>query len=305
MGFIGKMGATMNKSVLTAVVLGITLSIGSAGVARSTFSDETGSAERIQSAEYLRIYSQEVAAAACFLYNDIEASVSAALLMETIEGFDLHIDALLNGNTTLGIIGGEERRKTIVELEATRETWTPISEAAKSLLDDPRDTEAVTIIKSENSTLFEMTDLLVSNLESEYSNPTEIIQADVLAIEIVGRQAMMSQKIAKYACQVYSGDASQEVLSGLDESIGIYEASLSALIEGMPEVGIRPAPTPEIEAALLLVQADWSETRPALEALLSGNTLSRTQLVELYRHLVTEMYELEQIGEAYVRYSKR
>ncbi|MEL6408902.1 MAG: hypothetical protein AAFN76_03415 [Pseudomonadota bacterium] len=44
------------------------------------FTEDSGDAERIECAEYLRIYTQEVAAAACFLYNDIDKDTRLDLL---------------------------------------------------------------------------------------------------------------------------------------------------------------------------------------------------------------------------------
>ncbi len=270
----------------------------------STLAGDTGSAERIESAEYLRVYSQEVAAAACYLYNDIEAELSVEMLEETITGFDLHIDALLHGNEELGIIGGEPRRKTIIKMEEVKSAWMPISLAAKALAENPRDTDAVQVIKAENMALFELTHVLVSDLEGEYSNPAELMQSDVLTLEIVGRQAMMSQKIAKFACQMFTGDTSEQVKAGLKEAIRLYEVSLNALINGMPEVGIQPAPTEEIKTALTHVLEDWHEMRPELEGLLNGEEMSRDRQIELYRHMIDEMHELEEVAHAYVVFSK-
>lgn len=270
----------------------------------SSLAEDTGGAERIESAEYLRVYTQEVAAAACYLFNDVEMDLSAKMLNETVTGFDKHLDALLNGNEALGIIGGEQKRKTIAKLEEIKTSWAPISTAAQALLEDPENRDAVAVIKAGNMPLFEKTHILVSDMEAEYSNPAELMQSDVITLEIVGRQAMMSQKIAKYACQIFTGDTSEQVLKGFRDSIGLYEISLDALINGMPQVGIQPAPTSEIATSLTDVLEDWKEMRPALDALLEGQASSRDQQVSLYTHMVDEMHKLEEIAHLYVEYSK-
>ena len=270
----------------------------------ATLSEDTGSAERIESADFLRIYTQEIAAAACYLYNGIESDLSLELLKEARHGFDLHLDALLNGNEALGIIGGEQRRKTVVELEEILSLWKPFAAATDALMANPNDGDAVHVIKSRNVTLFEKTDHLVSTVEGEYSNPAELLQSDVLTLEIVGRQAMMSQKIAKFACQIFTGDGSQEVAKGLSDAMRIYDVSLNALLNGMPEVGVIPAPTPEIRQALTEVLNDWEKTRPDLDTLLSTGTLSREKQIELFQHMSDEMHDLEKIAHKYVVFSK-
>ncbi|SHG67590.1 type IV pili methyl-accepting chemotaxis transducer N-terminal domain-containing protein [Marivita hallyeonensis] len=272
--------------------------------AAATFAEDTGSAERIESAEMLRTYTQEVAAAACFLYNDIDQTLSSKLMTEARAGFDKHIDALLNGNEELGIIGGEERRKTIVQLEDIRTAWGPIATATDTLLSKHDDDAAVSVIKSGNMPLFEMTNKLVSEMEGQYSDPAVLMQSDVLTLEIVGRQATMTQMIAKNACKIFSGNQSEDVRAELKQSMELYEVSLNALINGMPEVGIAPAPTEEIETALNGVLSDWQKMRPTFDTLLETGAMERDTQVEIFQHMASEMYELEDITHKYTIFSK-
>ena len=266
----------------------------------ATFAEDTGDVVRIESAEYLRTYSQEVAAAACYLYNDIDASLSRELLIEARQGFDKKWNALMNGDETLGIIGGEQRKKTIVKLESVNAVWSDMAQAVDALTANPSDSAAVNIIKSTNMELFELTDLLVTEVSAQYSNPSVLVQADALKLELVGRQAMMSQKIAKDACKIFTGNESPEIKENLSTSKAIYEATLGALLNGMPELGIQPAPTPEIASALETIQADWSSVRPILDTLVAGGMVERDQQVYLFKHLVEEMVRLEDLSHSYV-----
>lgn len=268
-----------------------------------SYAEDTGSAERIESGEYLRTYSQEIAAAACFLYNGVEVDLSQELLTEAREGFDLHLDALMNGNEDLGIIGGERRRKTFVKLQAIGEKWTPMAEAVDRLLEAHDDPVSIATIKSENLVLLDMTDILVSDLEGQYADPAELLQVDVLMLEVVGRQAMMTQKIAKNACKIWSGNDSAEVRDDLTESVSIYEVSLNALLHGMPEVGLLPAPTEEIASDLSHLLTDWSEIRPTVDSVMSGS-VERDELISLFRHMADEMHKLEELAHKYVVFSK-
>jgi hypothetical protein len=269
----------------------------------ASYAEDTGSAERIESGEYLRTYSQEIAAAACFLYNGVDVDLSTELLTEAREGFDLHLDALMNGNEDLGIIGGERRRKTFVKLQAIGEKWTPMAEAVDRLLETHDDPMSIATIKSENVVLLDMTDILVSDLEGQYADPAELLQVDVLMLEVVGRQAMMTQKIAKNACKIWSGNDSAEVRDDLTESVSIYEVSLNALLHGMPEVGLLPAPTEEIASGLSHLLADWSQIRPTVDSVMNGN-VERDELISLFRHMADEMHKLEELAHKYVVFSK-
>lgn len=270
----------------------------------SEYVEETGDVLRIESADLLRTYSQEVAAAACFYYNDIDATLSRELLEEARAGFDKHHDALLNGNEAIGIIGGEKRKKTIAELQQIGAFWSDMRDAVDSLLADQKDSAAVNVIKAKNLELFEMTDTLAAHLEGQYANPNELLQSDAILIEIVGRQAMMTQKIAKNACKIFTGNDSAEIKDHLSGSMSIYEASLDALMNGMPQLGIQAAPTPEISKGLSQVMSDWKETRPVLEKIVSGESVDRDAQVYLFRHMAEEMIRLEEIAYQYVEFSK-
>ncbi len=268
-----------------------------------SFAPDTGDAIRIESAEYLRTYSQEIAAAACFLYNDIDAEFSAELLREARKGFDLRLNALLNGNEALGIIGGEQRRKTLVEIEAVQSSWAEISGSVDALLADSSNSAAVATIKAQNMPLFHKTDRLVTIVEGQYANPAVITQANVMLLELVGRQAMMTQKIAKDACKIFTGEASAEIADTLQKSVQVYDATLYALRNGMPQLGIQPAPTPEIDAALASIQNDWGKVSPIIERLVAGETIDRETQIFLFRHMVEEMVRLEDISHKYANYS--
>ncbi len=266
----------------------------------ATFGEDTGDVIRIEAAEYLRTYSQEVAAAACFLYNDIDTPLSRELLIEAREGFDKKWNALMNGDETLGIIGGEQRKKTIVKLEKIDAVWTDMAGAVDDLVADRSNSAAVDLIKATNLTLFDMTDLLVTEVSAQYSNPSVLVQADALKLELVGRQAMMTQKIAKDACKVFTGNESAEIKDNLSTSKSIYEATLNALLHGLPELGIQPAPTPDIAASLEAIQADWATVRPILDTLVAGGSVDRDSQVFLFKHMVEEMVRLEDLSHAYV-----
>ena len=270
----------------------------------ANFINDTGSVERIESGEHLRIYSQQVAAAACFFYNGIDTEHSAEIMNEARTGFDVHLAALTNGDETLGIIGGEERRKTIVQLEEIKALWSEMAQSVDALMTSSDDSSAVNVIKDQNMPLFELTNILVSDLEGQYANPVELTQADVLTIEIVGRQAALTQVIAKNACKIWSGRDSAEILQDLDSAISVYETSLNALLNGMPEVGLAPAPTDEIAAGLTQVLTDWSEIRPIIDAI-KGGSISEADLTYLFRHMADEMHTLEDVTHQYVLLSKK
>ena len=223
---------------------------------QASFVDDTGAANRIIAGDLLRTLSQEIPAAVCHLHNDIDVEEATALLASSVARFDATILALLNGNESMGIIGGETRRKTIAELENLIVDWAPIHDAALAVITDPTDATAAAIVYGSTDTMFEKTYHLLSNLEGEYAIPTEVLQADIMLLEVSGRMAAMTQRMAYEACRIWSGETSDELVSDLEMTVQVFEASMNALRGGLPELGIQPAPTPEISAGLDDVASD-------------------------------------------------
>lgn len=303
------------RSVLTALTIAITIAAPVTAktaeedaaryeLVQAQLVEDIGAAERVEAADILRTMTQEVAAAACFLYTGIDTAESQRLMIEGRDKFNKNLDALLYGNTELNIIGGETRRKTIVFLEEIRDYWAPMSGAATALAADPDDSAAVGIIKANNVPLHDLTETLVSDIAGQYSNPAELLQADALLLDIVGRQGMLTQKISKNACKVWNGEELARSTSELTGAMQMFETSLGALLHGMPDVGVKAAPTPEIASALEGVLTDWSTTRPVIDTLLSAGAIDPDDKVVLFRAMNDKMYRLEKLAHKYALYSK-
>ena len=169
---------------------------------------DVGASERVEAAALLRVLSQEAASAACHMANNIAQAEARTLMVEAKGKFSLLLDALQYGNPTLNINGEEPRKKTILKIEALREEWAPIHQAAVTLLEDPSNKDALTRIKAENEAVLASASTLTSTIAGDYSNPAELIQADVMLVDFSGRQAMLTQKMAKIACEIWAGNRS-------------------------------------------------------------------------------------------------
>ncbi|MCK0095797.1 type IV pili methyl-accepting chemotaxis transducer N-terminal domain-containing protein [Yoonia sp. F2084L] len=266
---------------------------------------DSGSSNRIVAAALLRTLSQEIPAAACHLHNGVNVEEAKAELSYSVAKFDAVALALLNGNEAMGIIGGETRFRTVAELEALMAEWVPIHDAAIAVLEDPTNRQPVDVIYDATDIMLEKTYHLLSEIEAEYSNPVELLQSDVLLIEVSGRMAAMTQRMAYEACRAWSGEGSEELIAELKKTIGIYEASMDALINGLPSLGVQPAPTAEIAESLTAADEDWSIIRGLLDRVIAADDLSVEERTDLYHRLVVKVHKVEEIEEMYQDYSKR
>jgi len=254
-------------------------------IALVQFLEEIGGAERINYAGKLRMLSQRIAAAACIVHADINPGESEALLHGSIEEFDKILAALEFGDEGLGIIGVEERRKTLAAIHALKERWSAVEEIVREVENHSATEAHVQFIADENMAVLGDAKLLVSEVSGQYADPTALLQSDALRIDIAGRQRMLTQKISKEVCFIGSdinAAASMEVLGG---TINMFEVSLNALQHGMPEAGIGPAPNDEIAAQLTQVSADWSAIKPHLDMVMAGGVLDDATRVEVFKGL--------------------
>lgn len=222
----------------------------------ANFVEDTGAALRIEAADEMRVVSQEVPAAVCHLHNGVAPELSAELLVEGVTKFDRVLNALLNGDAEFGIIGGEERSRTIRYLEDLQVSWIDLRTSALIVYDDPADTAAVAAVYEMASMMLEKTSVVLSEIEAEYTNPVELLYADVLLLEVSGRQAMLTQRLSYLACRKWSGSADDAYIELLKTASGQYGFAMQAMLNGAPELGINPPPTEEIATALQSVAAD-------------------------------------------------
>lgn len=256
------------------------------------FLEDVGGAERIDYAGKLRMLSQRIPAAACNLNAGIAADASGPMLAASVAEFEKITNALEFGDADLNIIGVEERRKTLAAIADLHDKWAVIFDTVNEISATGPTDAAVQVLADANIPLLESAALLVSEVSGQYADPTAVLQADALRIDIAGRQRMLTQKISKEVCLISSGinaEASKEVLGG---TINMFEVSLNALHHGMPEAGIGPAPNEEIAAQLMTVETDWNAIKPHLDTVMAGGSLDDATRGELFAGLNKTMVDM-------------
>ena len=269
------------------------------------FVEDTGAAERIEAGDRLRVLSQAVPAAVCHLHNGIATDTASEQLAKGLAEFELLSAALLDGNEALGIIGSEDRRRTRVMIEELRQAWQPMHDAANAVLADSADAAAVATAYGLASAMLDQSYEVLSTIEGQYSNPTEILASDTMLLEIAGRQSMMTQRLAFLSCRMWSGAADDTYKDLLNQASSRFELAFGAMIHGAPELGISAPPTAEIAAALDAISADCGLVIAKLNSLVETGQKDAEAAAELYRLLTEKTDAMDEIAHMYAAYSKR
>ena len=263
-----------------------------------------GGSERIDYSGRLHMLSQRVAASACMLKANQDPSISRGLLAGSAAEVDRILDALEFGSARRKIIGAETRTKTLQTIHSFREKWGPVSAAIAEILESgPSDTHMATI-ENANIPLLETATLLVSEISGQYSDPAELLQVDAIMVDISGRQRMRTQKLMKEACEIWSNDADGATPDQLAQTMDLFDVSLKALRDGLPEAGVSPAPTPKIRAKLDGIWSEWQEIRTVLDQVPSGEELASEVKTRLYLQMNNALIETNDVVSLYTKHAK-
>ena len=257
------------------------------------------SADRIRYADRLTMLTQRVAAASCALTSDVAIDESYYHLEEAMHETDIILEALRNGNERLHILGPEKRRRTLHDLDELEAEWQETHGAVEAVLEDGHDVESAHIIDDHNLSLLEKAQVLAADISGQYTDPYEITQAQAMLITIAGRQRMLTQKMAKDACEIWTGYHAEEGRADLEQTMAIYENSIKALRDGLPEAGIMAAPNEAILNDLNEILDRWFIIKGNLDKLLAGEQLNMDQKYEIFHDLNLELDDLEHLIHDY------
>ena len=235
---------------------------------------------RILEAEDLAMLPQRIAADACAWLAGLPGAEDD--LRKSVAKFDRVIDALTHGDASLGIDGPEDDRRVLADLDAAHAVWDPLHAILDRLLvEGPNDAD-VLHVADDSLKLLKIGKRLAEHEVAAHADPAELTMRDALAIEIAGRQELLAEEIAKDIClmMLHLGDSAEE-RAEMREALEMFEISLGALHDGMPEAGLAPPPDERIVKELEKVRHEWDESRAILTRVADGSapTLEETGAV--------------------------
>lgn len=263
------------------------------------------SSDRINLANQLPMLSQRVAAAACAVTSHIEEDLSTEILETSYQQFERIVIALRDGDAELGIPEPEMRRMTLHDIDLVWTAWKPTHDAVMEVLADHDDVDAGHVIDDHNMEMLELTQILASDITGQYTHPYEVTQSNAMLINIAGRQRMLTQKMAKDSCEIWSHYHEEEGRADLIETMQIFENSLVALRDGMPSLGIKAAPTAQIREDLDHLLERWAIIKGNQQILVDGGELDQAGKNEIIYDLNLELDELDLLVKHYTDYATK
>jgi hypothetical protein len=260
---------------------------------------DLGAAERVAAATDLRMLTQRIAAAGCRTYVG-EGTEDALEAMDLASiAFDDAIAMLIYGNSDMGVPEPERNAALLRHLSSVEAAWAPILAASVDLGEGVDPDAAAAVLFEGTDALMGLTTAVAAEVAAEYANPVELLGSDALLIGIAGEQATHAQRLAGLSCRAAAGVAPADADAEIALLSGYLDAALTVLLDGQPDLGIEPAPTTGIAAALAEAEAAWSPVRALLDA---PDAADRARL---YERLDAATEALTRVKGLYRGWSKR
>jgi len=302
---LGRLRSGVVITTLPILALSIGTSASAAeGLSKAELAKQLGASERVNYSGKLRMLSQRVIATSCNYSAGVDPQESGKHMDAARDEFALIVDGLENGNAELGMNGAERRRKTLARIEELKTEWKVLAADLSAIKDDPSAQASLEAAAIQSGPVLSVAKLLVSDLSAQYSDPAAMVQANAMLVDISGRQRMLTQRMSKNVCLAASGITTENAKKELAATAEVFETSLSALSSGLAAAGINPPPTDEIADGLKVVQANWSELKPAVETILAGGMLSDAERATVYHGMNQMTGNMNKVVGMYSDYSK-
>lgn len=272
-------------AIIGAVILAPTLS-----------GAQAASKRKINIAGRQRMLTQRMAMAVMMMRQDITPDVQLDILQNARDLFDTSLGGLRSGSDVLGL--PEERDPAILAaLDVVRDSWADYDALVSGVLSRGKvSTGAMNRIANSNLRILGQANAVVKALVGVYGG-ADVSEGVAIAIDVAGRQRMLSQKMAKEAALIGLRVNLVDNRAALRQTIELFDSSLWSLMNGDAAKNI-PVPPAEVLGQLQKVEELWRDTYPVLGEVADKGRADFFDLTEVALNqgpLLTDMNEAVQI----------
>ncbi|MEO1282981.1 MAG: type IV pili methyl-accepting chemotaxis transducer N-terminal domain-containing protein [Pseudomonadota bacterium] len=225
-----------------------------------------------------RMLTQFMAKSACFASINVrfdhhrqKAGFSHYLFAETLGG-------LRNGSAVQGMLP-ETHADVLKGLDKVEAHWSRFGAAVEVWLKATGDFQkALDDVFELNVPTLKAMNETVKLIETAYSQGGAMSPGLALAINVAGRQRMLSQKASKEFCLIARGDSSKAARMALQGTIELFSKSLERLKVGDADGTMPSAPSAAIKSQLDVVSSKWLPFKAILQSVADGAPVSEADI---------------------------
>ncbi len=271
--------------VAVSLAFALSISVPVVGPAYAQSLNANEAKTRVNIAGRQRMLIQRVVKSACFSTLGIERLAYRDALAASDNLFVHSLEALQNGDATLGLT-----RETSVELLALFEEIALEWDGVASLADEAISPQGISVeglqlLDVLGFGLLAKANTAVQNISQTYGQALDDLPLILsISIDIAGRQRMLSQKMAKEFCLIDAGVSPAQNRASLTESISMFNATLAGLQSGLPGMVIT-APSYDIRQKLREVARLWAPVNVVLQAVADGGEITDEDRAAVVDHM--------------------
>ena len=212
-----------------------------------------------------RMLTQKMSKEVLLVALDIDKEANLKNLKATHDLFDKTLKGLKDGDASLGL-DATKKPKIKKQLDKVAGLWADFSKPIQGVISaGSASADQVGAVASNNINLLKEMNKAVKFYETDAAGK-DVNPALAVAINLSGKQRMLTQKMTKEYLLVLNGtdaDANKENLKG---TVGLFDKTLNGLIAGDDSLGLPAAPNDEIKAQLEKVKGMWAGFKSQIEA---------------------------------------
>ncbi len=139
----------------------------------------------------------------------------------------------------------------------------------------------------------------VEYLEAQHKDGHSIRRGLAIALNVSGRQRMLSQKMVKEVCEIASGYKPEETRKHLEGTIALFNSSHEALKRGPIDMKVNEKEGLPIVSQLVLIERHWRELSKIYVRISEGGAPSGEDLKTVAAESRTFLAELNRAAELY------
>lgn len=237
-----------------------------------------------------RMLTQFMAKATCYVSLGIDDKAQISEVYSMHDLFEQTLVDLTKGSTEFKMLP-EKDPDVLAAIDVVRKDWALYSRAVTQ-----GDLRAII---AQNGVVLGASNDAVTVLQKKHGAGGKVAPEIAAAINIAGRQRMLSQKASKEHCLMAAGEDVEANKTNLKATIALFEASLRALRDGDKAMGLAPAPGQAILDLIKEGEEEWLKFREILDRAVKGAKPSLEETATAARLNTTVLEIMNDIVELY------
>jgi len=208
-----------------------------------------------------RMLTQKMSKEALLVAKGIDATANQANLKKTANLFDKTLKGLKNGDADLGLVKTEEA-DIVKQLDQVATLWANFKPLIDEVAGGNAKADVLAKIAAGNLPLLKAMNKAVKMYEKSAGSTLSAEMAT--AINLAGKQRMLTQKMTKELLLVANNIAADDNKANLAKTTALFSKTLTGLVKGDADLGLVGTKNADILAQLAVVEKLWAEYKEVL-----------------------------------------